>query len=55
MRYDAHGLRPADSIRRLEPVERVQRAQWQEVELEVWIRDGGGWLGLVRDPDGLVS
>jgi hypothetical protein len=55
VQYDAHGPRPADAIRRVEPAERVQRAQWQEVELDVWIRDGGRWLGRIRDHDGSLS
>jgi len=54
IQYDAHGHRPAD-VRRVEPAQPIQRAQWHSGELDVWIRDRGEWLGRVREPDGRVS
>ena len=39
----------------VDPAQPVQRAQWQDGELDVWIRDNGEWLGRVRDKDGRVT
>ena len=30
VQYDAHGPRPATSVRRVEPAQQVQRAEWRE-------------------------
>ena len=38
----------------MDPALPVQRAQWQNGELDVWIRDNGEWLGRVRDENGRV-
>jgi hypothetical protein len=32
IQYDAHGPRPADAIRKVDPAQPVQRAQWQNGE-----------------------
>ncbi|ONI79061.1 hypothetical protein BWI15_00345 [Kribbella sp. ALI-6-A] len=55
LQYDAHGPRPAGDVRRAEPARPVQYADWHPGELDAWIRDGGQWLGRVRDRDGRVS
>jgi hypothetical protein len=56
VQYDAHGPRPAEAVRRVEPAQRVQRAQWHGGGvLDVWIREKGEWLGRVRDADGQIS
>lgn len=55
VQYDAHGPRPADAVRKVDPAQPVQRAQWHDGELDVWIRDNGEWLGRVRDKDGRVT
>ncbi|TDD26931.1 hypothetical protein E1218_11940 [Kribbella turkmenica] len=55
VQYDAHGPRPADAIRKVNPTQAVQRAQWHNGELDVWIRDNGEWLGRVRDKNGRVT
>ena len=53
LQYDAHGPRPADTIRRVDPAQPVDRATWQPAGvLEVWIRERGQWYGRVREPDG---
>jgi hypothetical protein len=50
---DAHGPRPADSVRRLDPGQPVDRADWQLAgALEVWLHDRGQWFGRVRDATG---
>jgi hypothetical protein len=54
VQYDAHGPRPADAVRRVEPAQRVQRAEWSTGELDYWIRDNGEWLGRVRYEDGRI-
>lgn len=56
VQYTAYGPRPADDVRRVEaakPVEFV--ATWQTGELDVWVRDGGQWVGRVRDREGRFS
>ena len=55
IQYDAHGPRPADAIRHVQPSQEVQRAAWSTGELDVWIRDNGEWLGRVRDKNGHVT
>jgi len=55
VQYDAHGPRPADAVRRVDPAQPVQRAQWENGELDVWIRDNGEWLGRVCDDDGHIT
>ena len=55
VQYDAHGPRPADAVRKVDPAQPVQRAARQSGELDVWIRDNGEWLGRVRDKDGHVT
>ncbi|MGH3372006.1 MAG: hypothetical protein ACRDPR_18635 [Nocardioidaceae bacterium] len=55
VQYDAHGPRPADAVRRVEPSQPVRRAEWRTGQLDVWIRDNGQWLGRVRDSDGRIS
>ena len=56
IQYDAHGPRPATSVRRVEPAQQVQRAEWHDGGvLDVWIRDNGEWLGRVRDRDGRIT
>ena len=55
VQYDAHGPRPADAVRRVDPAQPVQRAEWSSGELDVWIRHNGEWLGRFRDRDGRVK
>lgn len=56
VQYDAHGPRPSDAVRRVDhPAQPVQRAEWLDGELDVWIRDNGEWLGRVRSQDGQVT
>jgi hypothetical protein len=56
IQYDAHGPRPADAVRKLDPPQRVQvrRAEWDDAELDTWVRDAGIWYGRVEDEDGNV-
>ena len=55
VQYDAHGPRPADAVRKEDPAQPVQRAEWTTGELDVWIRDNGEWLGRFCDKDGRVA
>ena len=55
VQYDAHGPRPADAVRRVDPAQRVEQAVWRSGELDIWIRDNGQWLGRVRDENGRVN
>jgi len=55
VQYDAHGPRPAEAVRRVDPSQQVQRAIWATGELDVWIRDNGVWLGRFRDKDGHIT
>jgi hypothetical protein len=55
VQYDAHGPRPADAVRKVDPAQAVQRAEWTTGELDVWIRDNGEWLGRFRDKNGRVT
>ena len=55
VQYDAHGPRPADAVRKIDPAQPVQRAEWTTGELDVWIRDNGEWLGRVCDKDGHIT
>jgi hypothetical protein len=55
VQYAAHGPRPADAVRHVEPAQKVQRATWSTGELDVWIRDNGEWLGRVRDKNGNIT
>src|SRR5215207_2190757 len=55
LRYDAHGPRPPDAVRRVQPPRPVDRVIWQAGGvLEVWVRHGGDWFGRVRDPAGAL-
>jgi hypothetical protein len=53
--YDAHGPRPVDAIRKVDPAVPVLRASWTTGELYIWIRDQGTWLGRFRDEAGRVD
>ena len=55
VQYDAHGPRPADAIRKVDPALPVLRASWTTGELDIWIRDKGSWLGRFRDETGHVD
>jgi hypothetical protein len=56
LQFNAHGPRPADDIRSVDPPQPVEHlTAWEPGELDVWIRDGGQWLGRVRDHDGHVA
>ncbi|MFF1823616.1 hypothetical protein ACFVWG_40310 [Kribbella sp. NPDC058245] len=55
VQYDTHGPRPADAVRRIDPVQPVQRAEWATGELDVWIRHNGEWLGRFCDESGRVT
>lgn len=55
VQYDTHGPRPADAVRRVDPAQAVQRAEWASGELDVWIRHNGEWLGRFCDPDGRIT
>jgi hypothetical protein len=53
LQYDAHGPRPADNVRRLNPGRSVDRADWRPAGiLEVWLRERDQWFGRVRGTDG---
>ena len=54
IQYDAHGPRPSENIRKLDPPQRVLRAEWTESCLDTWICDAGVWYGRVEDADGTV-
>jgi hypothetical protein len=56
LQFNAHGPRPADDVRPVEPAQLVERAvAWEPVELDTWLKDGGSWYGRVRDRDGNVT
>jgi len=56
LQYDAHGPRPPETVRRVQPPRPIDRAQWQPGGvLEAWVRQRGEWLGRVRDSDGRIS
>ena len=42
-------------MRKVDPAQPVQRAEWTTGELDVWIRDNGEWLGRFCDKDGRVA
>ncbi|WP_344222326.1 hypothetical protein [Kribbella sancticallisti] len=51
LQYDAHGYRPAETYQKVDPPKHVQA--WQPAGVLVaWVREGGEWLGQVRDDDG---
>lgn len=53
LQYDEHGPRSADSVRRVEPAQSVERAIWEaRGSLDAWVRHRGQWWGRVRSPDG---
>ncbi|MEV8378804.1 hypothetical protein AB0P21_39060 [Kribbella sp. NPDC056861] len=50
LQFNAHGPRPADEVRTVDPAQRVEHlTAWESGELDAWVRDGGQWLGRVRD------
>jgi len=52
LQYDAHGPRPAESVRRLS----APRPVWRPAGvLEAWVRHGGAWFGRVRSAEGNIS
>lgn len=56
LQFNAHGPRPADDVRSVDPPQAVEHlTAWESGELDAWIRDGGQWLGRVRDRDGHVA
>lgn len=56
LQYDAHGPRPAENVRHVQPAQPVDQAEWQPAGvLEVWIRERGQWTGRVRTPDGRTT
>lgn len=55
VQYDAHGPRLPEAVRRVDPAQPVQRAEWSTGELDVWICDSGEWLGRFRDSDGQIT
>jgi hypothetical protein len=56
LQFNAHGPRPADEIRSVDPAQPVEHlVAWEPGNLDAWIRDGGHWLGRVRDRDGHVA
>jgi hypothetical protein len=56
LQFNAHGPRPADDVRRVEPAQLVERAvAWEPVELDTWLKDGDRWYGRVSDRDGHVT
>ena len=51
LQYDAHGYRPADTVRRVDPPVAVDA--WRPAGvLDAWVRENGEWIGRVRDRDG---
>jgi hypothetical protein len=55
LQYDAHGYRPPETVRRVDPPVPVERA-WQPVGVvDAWVREGGRWVGRVRHAGGEVS
>jgi hypothetical protein len=56
LQFNAHGPRPADDVRSVDPPQPVEHlTAWEPGELDAWIRDGGQWLGRLRDRDGHVA
>jgi hypothetical protein len=55
VQFDAHGPRSADAVRRVNPAQPVEHAEWEPGELDIWIRDGDQWLGRVRDREGRLA
>lgn len=56
LQFDAHGPRPPDNIRTVDPPQPVDcLVAWERGELDAWIRDGGQWFGRVRDRNGHVT
>jgi hypothetical protein len=56
LQYDAHGPRPAEMVRRVQPPIPIDRAVWQPGGiLEAWIRQRGEWFGRIRQADGSAS
>lgn len=54
LQYDAHGFRPADTVRRVDPPVPVE--SWHHAGvLDAWVRENGEWIGRIRaDEDGAV-
>lgn len=56
LQYDAHGPRPPETVRRVQPPRPVARAVWQSGGvIEAWVRQRGVWYGRVRGADGHIS
>ncbi|WBQ03864.1 hypothetical protein [Kribbella sp. CA-293567] len=56
LQFNAHGPRPADDIRTVDPAQPVEHLiVWEPGELDAWVRDGGQWHGRVRNRDGAVA
>jgi hypothetical protein len=56
LQFDAHGPRPANSVRLVAPAKSVERPSgWISGVLDAWIFEDGQWLGRVRDADGYMT
>ena len=55
LQYDAHGPRPAGAVRRVDPAQPVQQAQWKTGKLDAWVNDNGEWIGRFSDAEGHVA
>ena len=58
LQYDAHGPRDAETVRRLEFPQPVDRATWQSGGLlDAWVlnRRDATWVGRVRRTDGTID
>src|SRR5687768_4560774 len=56
LQFNAQGTRPPDDIRTVDPPQPVEQlVAWESGELDAWIREGGQWLGRVRDRNGNIA
>lgn len=54
LQYDAHGLRDASTVRRVDPPVPVEAFQ-PAGRLDAWVRENGEWVGRIRSRDGEYS
>lgn len=56
VQYDAYGVRPAETVRQVQPPRPVERVMWLAGGVvEAWVRQREGWYGLVRASGGQLS
>jgi hypothetical protein len=54
LQYDARGYRSAETVQRVDPPVRVERAWQLAGVLDAWVRENGEWIGRVRRDDGRI-